>query len=130
MHNKLLVSGKDHYHKKRRRFYRWAQYYFFIFLWFGNVFLNHKHEALWLLKRCTLYILCTLILSKFFHITIGSSLTSIQNGLWVPKCCLSHFKVFFFLCLGFLKNVIKISIYCTPIILVIHHFFEWKVVHP
>jgi hypothetical protein len=26
--------------KKRRRFYRWAWYYFFTFLWFGNVSWN------------------------------------------------------------------------------------------
>jgi hypothetical protein len=90
--------------------------------------MNHKHEALWPLKRCTLYILCTLILSNCLHLTIGSSLTLIQNKLWVPKCCLAHFKVFFFLCLGFPENAIKILVYCTPIILVIHHFFGWKVV--
>jgi hypothetical protein len=57
--------------------------------------MNHKHEALWLLKRCTLYILCTLILSKSLHLTIGSSLTLIQNELWVLKFCHAHFKVVF-----------------------------------
>jgi hypothetical protein len=51
----------------------------------------------------------------------------IQNELWVPKCCHAHSN-FFFLCLGFPKNVIKISVYYTPIIFVIHHFFGWKMV--
>jgi hypothetical protein len=59
--------------------------------------MNHKHEALWLLKRCTLYILCTLILSNYLHLTIVSSLTLIQNELWVPKCCHAHSKVLFFM---------------------------------
>jgi len=57
--------------------------------------MNHKHEALWLLKICMLYILCTLILSNYFHLTIGSSLNLIQIELWVPKCCHAHSKVLF-----------------------------------
>jgi hypothetical protein len=43
--------------------------------------MNHKHEALWLLKICMSYILCTLILSKSFHLTIGSNLILIQNEI-------------------------------------------------
>jgi len=89
--------------------------------------MNHKHEVSWLLKICTLYTLCTLILSKSLHLTIGSSLTLIQNELWVPKSCHAHSKAIF-LCLGFSKNAIKILTYYTPIILVIHHFFKWKMV--
>jgi hypothetical protein len=57
--------------------------------------MNHKDDALWLLKRCTLYILCTLILRNSLHLTIGSSLTLIHNELWIPKCCHAHFKVLF-----------------------------------
>jgi hypothetical protein len=51
-----------------------------------------------------LYILCTLILPNFFHLTIGSSLTLIQNEFEVPKCCHAHFKGFFFLMFKVLKN--------------------------
>jgi hypothetical protein len=57
--------------------------------------MNHKHEALWPLKICTLCTLCTLIISNSLHLTIGSSLTLIQNELWVPKCCHANSKVFF-----------------------------------
>jgi len=57
--------------------------------------MNHKHEALWPLKRCTLYILCTLILSNSLHLTIGLSLILIKNELWVPKCCHAHSKILF-----------------------------------
>jgi hypothetical protein len=89
--------------------------------------MNHKHETLWPLKRCTLYILCTLILSICFHLTIKSNLTLIQNEFWFPKCCHLHSKVFF-LCLGFPKHPIKIFVYYTFIILVIQHFFGWKMV--
>jgi hypothetical protein len=37
------------------------------------------------------------------------------------------FFLFLFLCLVFSKDAIKISTYYIPIILVIHHFFGWKV---
>jgi len=43
--------------------------------------MNHKHEALWLLKNCKLYILCTLILFNAPHLTIGSRLILIQSEL-------------------------------------------------
>ncbi len=69
---------------------------FFSFFFFGNV-MNHKHEALWLLKKCTLYILCTLILSNPLHLTIGWSLILIQNKLWITKCCRAHSEVFNFM---------------------------------
>jgi len=57
--------------------------------------MNHKREALWVFKRCTLYILYTLVFSNSLHLMIGSNLTLIQNGLQVPKCCHAHSKVFF-----------------------------------
>jgi hypothetical protein len=57
--------------------------------------MNHKHKALWPLKRCMLHTLCTLILSKYFHLTIGSSLILIQNELWVSKCYHAHSKTIF-----------------------------------
>jgi hypothetical protein len=41
LNNKCIINsffwGKIITLKKMRRFYRWALYYFFIFLWFGNV---------------------------------------------------------------------------------------------
>jgi hypothetical protein len=43
--------------------------------------MNHKHEALWPLKKGKLYILCTLIPSNDFHLTIGSRLILIQGLL-------------------------------------------------
>jgi len=68
----------------------------FFSFFFGLVMCrNHKHEALWLLKICMLYILCTLILFNFLHSTIGSSLILIHNELWTPKCCHAHSKVLF-----------------------------------
>jgi hypothetical protein len=94
--------------------------------------MNHKHEALWLLKRCTLYILCTLILSKFLHLTIGSSSILIQNELWVPISCHAHSKVFFLMFKVSKKchQSFNLLVYCTLVIFVIHHFFGWKVAHP
>jgi hypothetical protein len=57
----------------------------FSFVWY--CFMNHKHEALWLLKNCKLYIICRLILSNFFHLTTASKLILIESELCVPKCC-------------------------------------------
>ncbi len=48
--------------------------------------MNHKHEALWMLKNCKLYTVCTLILSNSLHPTIGSRLILTQNEPLVPKC--------------------------------------------
>jgi len=43
--------------------------------------MNHKHESLWLQKKGELYVLCTLILSNPFHLTIGLRLILTQNEL-------------------------------------------------
>jgi hypothetical protein len=43
--------------------------------------MNHKHEAIWPLKNCKLYTLCTFILSNSPHLTIGSKLILTQNEL-------------------------------------------------
>jgi hypothetical protein len=43
--------------------------------------MNHKHGALWLLKKYKLYTLRTLFLSNPLHLTIGSKLSLIQNEL-------------------------------------------------
>jgi hypothetical protein len=56
--------------------------------------MNYKHEALWPLKNCNLYVVCTLILSNPFHLTIGSRLILIQSKIWNPKCCHENFKLF------------------------------------
>jgi hypothetical protein len=37
--------------------------------------MNHKHEVLWLLEKCMLYIISTLILSNPFHLIIDSKQT-------------------------------------------------------
>jgi len=80
----------------------------------------NQHEAFWPLKKCMLYILCTLILSNPLCLIIGSSLTLIQNVI-------IHI-LFFYLCFGFPKDAIKISTYCTFIIFLIYHIFVLKVV--
>jgi hypothetical protein len=54
-----------------------ALFFQFSFVW--QCFMNHKHEALWLLKNYKLYILCTLILSNPPHLTVGSKLILTQN---------------------------------------------------
>jgi hypothetical protein len=54
---------------------------FFQFSFGWQCFMNHKHEALWPLKNCKLYIICTLVLSNPFHLTIGSRLILIQSEL-------------------------------------------------
>jgi hypothetical protein len=77
--------------------------------------MNHKHEALWSLKRCTLYVLCTLILFNFLHLTIGSNLTLIQNELWIPKCCHAHFKVLFI--------IFKVSKKCHQDFSLLHTYY-------
>jgi hypothetical protein len=43
--------------------------------------MNHKHEALWPLKKCTLYIFIHIDFITPFHLTIESSSTLIQNEL-------------------------------------------------
>ncbi len=100
---------------------------FFIFLWFGKVSwtTNMRLYGHWKNVCYTFYAQWFNLF--FFHLTIGSSLTLIQNELWVPNCCHAHLEVFF-LCLGFSKDVIKILAYYMPIIFFIHHFFGWKVV--
>jgi hypothetical protein len=60
---------------KSRRFHRWALHYFLIFLLFGNVLWIINIKYLWLLKKCKLYTLTTLILFNLLHLTIGSKLT-------------------------------------------------------
>jgi hypothetical protein len=51
----------------------------FSFVWY--CFMNHKHEVLWVLKNCKLYTVCTLILSNFFHLIVGSRLILTRNEL-------------------------------------------------
>jgi hypothetical protein len=54
-----------------------ALYFQFPYVWY--CFMNHKHEALWLLKNGKLYILCTLILFNPPHLTVGSRLILTLN---------------------------------------------------
>jgi hypothetical protein len=78
---------------------------------------HHKHEALWLLKKCTLYTLCTLILFNPLHLTIGWDLTFIQNELWVPRCCHAHSKVFILM--------FKIFKRCHQDFSLLHTYYTW-----
>jgi hypothetical protein len=73
--------------------------------------MNHRHEALWLLKKRELYILCTLVLSNPFCLTFGSRLILIQNELWVPN---------------FMMQIVNFFVLLCATILVIHHFFLVK----
>jgi len=87
--------------------------------------MNHKHEALWMLKNYKLYIMCTLIWYNHTHLTIGSKLILIQNELWVKKCCCSNLKRFllmFKITKGCHQNFILLHI----IILIIHYLFWTK----
>jgi hypothetical protein len=43
--------------------------------------MNHKHEALWSLKICMLYIVYTLVLSNPFHLIVESKLILTQSEL-------------------------------------------------
>jgi hypothetical protein len=56
-----------------------ALFFQFPFVW--KCFMNHKHEALWPLKNCKLYILCTLILFNPPHLIVGSRLILTQSEL-------------------------------------------------
>jgi len=84
--------------------------------------MNHKHEAIWPLKKCKWYIL----FYPPFQLVIGLRLILIQNELWVSKCYHANSKVFF-LCLG-LKDIIKILAYYVSQYLL--YIFLWKLVHP
>jgi len=84
--------------------------------------MNHKHDALWSLKKYTLCTSCTLILFNHFHLTVASNLILIQSEFWVPKCYHAHSKVFFLVFKVFKRCHQDFSI-LHIIILVIHHFF-------
>ncbi len=64
---------------ERREDYRSTLHYFY-FLFFWWYFMNYKHNALWTLKKCKLYILCKLILFNLLHLFLWFPL-SIQTML-------------------------------------------------
>lgn len=72
--------------------------------------MNHKHENLWLLKKCK-FILCIFILFNSFHLFIGSKLTLTQSEHKGSKCCHAHFKIALFK-IFLLMDAIKILVYC------------------
>jgi hypothetical protein len=86
--------------------------------------MNHKHETLWPLKKCMLYILCTLILSNPFYLTIGLTLIKCAMSSKMLSCT---FYSFFFLCLGFSMPSRFQFIAYLSYLLYMHHFFGWKV---
>jgi hypothetical protein len=53
-----------------------ALFFQIFFVW--QCFMNDKYEALWLLKNCKIYTLCTFILSNPPHLTIASKLILIR----------------------------------------------------
>jgi hypothetical protein len=55
-------------------------------------------------------------LSNSLHLTIGSSLTLIQNELWVPKCFHVHFKVF--------SLMFKVSKICHQDLCLLHTYYR------
>jgi len=88
--------------------------------------MNHKHEAPWLLKKCTLYTLCTLILSNPLHLTIGSNLIKWFKMSFEFQNFVMHILKFYFL-------MFRILIKCHQDFSLTHTyhaytFFGWKVV--
>jgi hypothetical protein len=94
MHNKFLFLGKTITLRKRIIFYKWGLY-FFIFLWFSNVSWTTDMKPYGHWKDVCYIFYAHWFFPILFHLTIGSSLTLIQNELWVPKYCHAHSKVFF-----------------------------------
>jgi hypothetical protein len=80
MHNKLLFSEKTIILKKGRNF---IGGHCIIFSFFFGLVMCHKPQTCLMVveKMYIMYILCTLILSNPLHLTIGSTLTLIQNEL-------------------------------------------------
>jgi hypothetical protein len=71
----IIISfflGKNHYRIKEEEilYIDIALFFQVPFVW--KHFMTHKHDALWLLKICKLYILCTLILFNPFHLIVDS----------------------------------------------------------
>jgi hypothetical protein len=56
-----------------------ALFFQFFFVW--KRFMTYKHEALWPLRHCKLYTLCTLILFNALHLIVESKLILTQNEL-------------------------------------------------
>ncbi len=57
--------------------------------------MNHKHEALWLLKKCNLYVLHVHWFYPIsLHLTIRSRLILTQNELWISNCFHANSKFF------------------------------------
>ncbi len=106
-------------------------HYFFNFLLFNNVSSTTNMNTYGSWKNCKLYILCTLILFNPLHLTIGSKLILTKSSLWVPKfkMLLCTFYSNFCLYLGYQKDTIKIIVLLSIMILIIHVYIWWKVVH-
>jgi hypothetical protein len=80
MHNKLFFAENNHYLKGKKGDFTSEHCIFFSFF-FSLVMCHEPQNEAWPLKKCMLYTLCTLILFNPLHLTIGSSLTLIQNEL-------------------------------------------------
>jgi len=107
---------------KRKRFYRWALFFFSFFFRVVVCYESQTWGSMAVEKMYIIYIM---------HIDF---IQSSSSNHWIKfnfdfKWALSS-KILSCTCLGFSKDAIKISIYCIPIIFVLHHFFGWKMVHP
>ncbi len=96
MHNKLLVLEKTITLRKRRKLYRWQLYFFSFFL---GLVMCHKSQtwSLMIVEKMYVVYFMHIDLSNSLHLTIRSSLILIQNKLWVPKYCHTHFYIFIFI---------------------------------
>ncbi len=106
---------------KRKFFYRWALYIFSFFFGLVACYESQTGGPMAIEKMYIIYIM---------HIDF---IQSSSSNHWIKlnfdsKWLLSS-KILSCMCLGFPKDAIKISIYCIPIIFVLHHFFGWKMVH-
>jgi hypothetical protein len=94
MHNKLFFWETTITLRKKRRFYKWTLYYFFISFGLVMCYESQTWGPMAVENMYVIYFM-HIDLSKSLHLTIGSSLTLIQNELWVPKFCHAHSKVLF-----------------------------------
>jgi hypothetical protein len=93
------------------------------FHYFFGLVMCHESQTWSLMVIEKMYII------YFMHIDF---IQSSSSNHWIKfnfesQNVVMHILSFFFLCLGFSKNAIKIS---ACYILIIHHFFGWKVAHP
>ncbi len=110
----------------KRRFHRWA-YCIFYLIFFGLVMCYESQT--WSLMIVEKSYIIYFVYNDFIQSFLSTHWIKLNfNSKWILNfeilSCTFYF--IFPLYLRFPKNVIKILPYCIHIILVIHHFFEWK----